>query len=145
MTVPDVGLCSAVAGRPLDPTAALNPKVDIKARIAVRGSHDPVPVRALPADPLNVGLGGRTISVLADGQVISVRERSLHKSAQVLALDHYLELLSRLARAVPGSIPLELTRASGGFTGAHERFATTRPSASIVASPGSRFNVTPGT
>jgi len=106
---------------PFDPTVALNPKVDRKARIAVRGSHYSVPVR-FAGRRLDVRLGGRTITVLAGGQVVAVHERSLHKGAQVLVLDHYLELLTRRPGAFPGSIPLVRARASGGFTAAHERF-----------------------
>jgi len=104
-----------------DPTAALDPKVDRKARIAVRGSHYSVPVR-FAGRRLDVRLGGRSITVLAAGRVVAVHERSLRKGAQVLVLDHYLELLTRRPGAFPGSIPLERARASGLFTAAHERF-----------------------
>jgi transposase len=108
-------------GEPFDPTVVLNPKVDRKARIAVRASHYSVPVR-FAGRRLDVRLGGRTITVLAGGRVVASHERSLHKGAQVLVLDHYLELLTRRPGAFPGSIPLELARASGGFTATHERF-----------------------
>jgi len=104
-----------------DPTAALDPKVDRKARIAVRGSHYSVPVR-FAGRRLDVRLGGRSITVLAAGRVVAVHERSLRKGAQVLVLDHYLELLTRRPGAFPGSIPLERARTSGAFSAAHERF-----------------------
>ncbi len=104
-----------------DPTAALDPKVDRKARIAVRGSHYSVPVR-FAGRRLDVRLGGRSITVLAAGRVVAVHERSLRKGAQVLVLDHYLELLTRRPGAFPGSIPLERARTSGLFSAAHERF-----------------------
>ncbi len=106
---------------PFDPTVALGPKADGKARIWVRGSHYSVPVR-FAGRHLDVRLGGRTITVLAAGRVVAVHERSLHKGAQVLVLDHYLELLTRRPGALPGSVPLSQARTSGAFTQAHERF-----------------------
>jgi len=106
---------------PFDPTVALSPKADGKARIWVRGSHYSVPVR-FAGRRLDVRLGGRTITVLATGQVVAVHERSLHKGAQVLVLDHYLELLSRRPGALPGSVALSQARTSGAFTQTHERF-----------------------
>ena len=106
---------------PFDPNVALDPKADRKARIWVRGSHYSVPVR-FAGRHLDVRLGGRTITVLAAGRVVAVHERSLHKGAQVLLLDHYLELLGRRPGALPGSVPLSQARTSGAFTAAHERF-----------------------
>ena len=64
----------------------------------------------------------RAAAVLAAGRVVAVHERSLHKGAQVLLLDHYLELLGRRPGALPGSVPLSQARTSGAFTAAHERF-----------------------
>ena len=106
---------------PFDPTVSLDPRVDRKARIAVRGSHYSVPVR-FAGRRLDVRLGGRTITVLAGGRVVAVHDRSVRKGAQMLVLDHYLELLTRRPGAFPGSIPLERARTSGAFTAAHERF-----------------------
>ena len=106
---------------PFDPSIPLTAKVDRKARIAVRGSHYSVPVR-FAGRRVGVALGARTITVADGGRVVTVHERSLHKGAQVLVLDHYLELLSRTPGAFPGSLPLAQARASGGFTQAHERF-----------------------
>jgi hypothetical protein len=53
---------------------------------------------------------------------VAVHQRSLRKGAQVLELDHYLELLSRRPGAFAGSTPLAQARAAGAFTAAHERF-----------------------
>ncbi len=108
-------------GEPFDPSVALNPKVDRKARIAVRGSHYSVPAR-LAGRRVQVALGARTIRVSAAGHLVARHERSAHKGAQVLLLDHYLELLTRKPGALPGSIALAQARASGAFTQAHERF-----------------------
>ena len=106
---------------PFDPTVPLRPKVDRKARIWVRGSHYSVPAR-LAGRHLDVALGARLITVCQAGRVVARHERSTHKGAQVLVLDHYLELLTRKPGALPGSIALAQARASGAFTQAHERF-----------------------
>ncbi len=106
---------------PFDPTVALSPKVDRKARIWIRGSHYSVPAR-LAGRRVEVALGARTITVRDGGHSVAVHERSTHKGAQILVLDHYLELLSRRPGAFAGSTPLAQARASGAFTAAHERF-----------------------
>ena len=54
--------------------------------------------------------------------MIARHERSARKGAELLVLDHYLEVLSRKPGALPGSSALAQARAGGGFTAAHERF-----------------------
>ena len=44
------------------------------------------------------------------------------QGAEVLVLDHFLEVLSRKPGALPGASALAQARSGGGFTGAHERF-----------------------
>lgn len=106
---------------PFDATLSLRPKVDRKARIAVRGSHYSVPAR-LAGRRVDVALGARVLTVSHDGGVLAIHQRSLHKGAQVLVLDHYLELLSRRPGAFAGSTALAQARAAGAFSAAHERF-----------------------
>ena len=106
---------------PFDPTVPLRAKVDRKARIAVRGSHYSVPA-AYAGREVEVRLGGGSVTVAAGGRVIARHERSARKGADVLVLDHYLEVLARKPGALPGSSALAQARAGGGFTAAHERF-----------------------
>lgn len=106
---------------PFDASVALRPKVDRKARIWVRGSHYSIPAR-LAGRRVEVALGARILTVRDAGRIVAVHERSLHKGAQVLVLDHYLELLSRRPGAFAGSTPLAQARAAGAFSAAHERF-----------------------
>ena len=125
-TVGAMAAAEVPALRPLpaesfDPTVLLHPRVDHKARIAVRGSHYSVPVR-FAGRRLDVRLGGRTLTVADAGRTVAVHARSLGKGAQALVLDHYLECLTRKPGAFPGSMPLAQARASGAFTAAHERF-----------------------
>ena len=106
---------------PYDPTVALRAKADRKARIAVRGSRYSVPA-AYAGRTVEVRLGGAALTVHAEGREVARHERSARKGAEVLVLDHYLEVLSRKPGALPGSVALAQARADGGFTAAHERF-----------------------
>ena len=67
-------------------------------------------------------LGGGTVTALLGGRVVARHERSAHKGAEILVLDHYLEVLSRKPGALPGSSALAQARSGGGFSAAHERY-----------------------
>ncbi|MCY4638714.1 MAG: hypothetical protein OXC94_00015 [Chloroflexi bacterium] len=68
------------------------------------------------------GRGGAALAAHAEGGGAARHERSVRKGAEVLVLDHYLEVLSRKPGALPGSVALAQARADGSFTAAHERF-----------------------
>ena len=108
---------------PFDATLPLRAKADRKARISVRGSHYSVPAR-LAGRAVAVRLGGGSVTVTEGGRVVARHERSAHKGAELLVLDHYLELLARKPGALPGSSVLAQARACGAFTAAHERYWT---------------------
>lgn len=60
---------------------------------------------------------------ISDGNTpIAQHQRSIRKGAQVLTLDHYLEVLKIKPGALPGATALVQARASGAFTTAHEAF-----------------------
>ena len=106
---------------PYDSTIPLRAKVDSKARIAVRGSRYSVPA-SFAGRELAVRLGGQTITVMDGARIVARHERSVRKGAELLVLDHYLELLARKPGALPGAVALAQARAAGSFTAAHERF-----------------------
>ena len=106
---------------PFDPTVPLRARADRKARISVRGSRYSVPA-AYAGRRLDVRLGGAALSVHAAGREIARHERSVRKGAEVLVLDHYLEVLTRKPGALPGAVALEQARDAGSFTAVHERF-----------------------
>ena len=106
---------------PFEAAVPLRAKADRKARISVRGSRYSVPA-AYAGRTVEVRLGGGTITALAGGTVIARHERSAHRGAEILVLDHFLEVLSRKPGALPGAVALEQARASGSFSAAHERF-----------------------
>ena len=108
---------------PFDPARLLSVRVDTKARVCVRQSWYSVPAR-LSGRRLTVRLGATALEVLEGGAVVARHERALHRGAEVLVLDHYLEVLSRKPGALPGAHALAQARASGTFTAEHEAFWT---------------------
>ncbi len=106
---------------PFDSAVPLRAKADRKARISVRGSRYSVPA-ACAGRSVDVRLGGAMLTVHAEGREIARHERSTRKGAEILVLDHYLEVLSHKPGALPGAVALAQARASGRFTATHERF-----------------------
>ncbi len=127
-TVGDAFAAEAVLLHPLpdeafDCTRLLEAKVDAKARICVIQSYYSVPVR-LARRRVTVRLGARHLEVVdpAGGAVVAAHPRSAHKGSQDLALDHYLEILTRKPGAMAGSTALAQARAKGVFTDSHDRY-----------------------
>jgi hypothetical protein len=71
---------------------------------------------------LEVRLAATSLAVYDGARIVAEHSRSLHKYSQDLVLDHYLEVLSRKPGAFSGSTALAVARASGVFTGDHQRF-----------------------
>ncbi len=60
---------------------------------------------------------------MLDGSaVVASHERAAGKYAEILALDHYLEVLRYKPGALPGATALAQARAAGTFTAAHQRY-----------------------
>lgn len=107
--------------KPFRAVTRLQVRVDNKARICVRQSYYSVPARYAGAR-VEVDLGATTVTVVDGATVIAHHVRSLHKNTQDLALDHYLEVLTRKPGALPGSTALAQARTAGVFTGVHQEF-----------------------
>lgn len=125
-TVGEMAAAEAAVLRPLpadsfDTATTLWPIVDTKARICVRQSFYSVPA-GLSRRRVEVRLGARSFSVVADGKVVARHQRSLHKGEEELVLDHYLEILVRKPGALPGSTALAQARSSGAFGATHDAF-----------------------
>lgn len=112
---------AALPGEAFATFAELSAKVDTKARVSVRQAHYSVPA-SLARRRVAVRLHADRVEVIAGGRVVASHARSLHKGTETLVLDHYLEVLARKPGALPGSVALAQARATGRFTGAHERF-----------------------
>ncbi len=104
-----------------DVAARLSCRVDAKARVCVRQSYYSVPAR-YAGRRLEVRLGATTVTATDGGRVVATHTRSLHKGSEDLVLDHYLEVLGRKPGALAGATALVAARASGAFTGVHQRF-----------------------
>ncbi len=107
-------------GEPFDLTVVSGHRVDRKSRVSVRGCLYSVPA-AHVAKRLDVRVGAETIEVL-DGAVVVARHARGRKGDEVLALDHYLEVLAIKTGAFPGATALARARAGGVFGPVHERF-----------------------
>ncbi len=97
-----------------DPRVLLSCRVDRKSRVCVRQCFYSVPVR----------FAGRRLDVLllSGASVVARHERAQAKGAEVLTLDHYLEVLRLKPGALPGATALARARASGAFSATHDQF-----------------------
>jgi hypothetical protein len=75
-----------------DPARLLTARVDSRARICVRQNYYSVPAR-YAGRRLAVRLSARTVEALDGPRIIAAHERSAGKYAEVLVLDHYLDVL----------------------------------------------------
>ena len=104
-----------------DPARLLTARVDSRARICVRQNYYSVPAR-YAGRRLAVRLSARTVEALDGQRVIAEHERSAGKYAEVLVLDHYLDVLKYRPGALPGATALAQARAAGAFTPSHQQY-----------------------
>jgi transposase len=106
---------------PFDPARLLQARVDARARVCVRQNYYSVPAR-YAGRRLPVRLSARSVEVLDGPRAVAVHERAAGKYAEILVLDHYLEVLARKPGALPGATALAQARAAGTFTAAHQGY-----------------------
>jgi transposase len=106
---------------PFDPARLLQARVDHRARVCVRQNYYSVPAR-YAGRRLPVRLSARSVEVLDGPQVIARHERAAGKYAEILTLDHYLEVLRYKPGALPGATALAQAKAAGAFTATHQRY-----------------------
>jgi Mu transposase, C-terminal domain len=106
---------------PFDPARLLAARVDGRARVCVRQNYYSVPAR-YAGRRLAVRLSATSIEVLDGPQVVARHERAAGKYAEILALDHYLEVLKYKPGALPGATALAQAKAAGAFTATHQRY-----------------------
>lgn len=104
---------------PFDAARLLQARVDTRARVCVRQNHYSVPAR-YAGRRLPVRLSATAVEVLDGPKVVARHERVAGKHAEVLILDHYLEVLKYKPGALPGSSALARAKAAGVFTTAHQ-------------------------
>jgi hypothetical protein len=106
---------------PFDAARLLSARVDARARVCVRRCFYSVPAR-YAGRRLHVRLTASLVQVLDGAAVVACHQRALGKFAEVLCLDHYLEILKIKPGALRGATALAQARACGAFTGAHQRY-----------------------
>ena len=104
-----------------DTRLLLNCSVDRKSRVCVRQARYSVPVR-LAGRRIDVLLGAETVEAYEGPKLVATHERESQKGAEVLNLDHYLEVFRLKPGALPGATALHQARASGAFTPTHDEF-----------------------
>ena len=104
-----------------DPARQLQARVDARTRICVRQCFYSVPAR-YTGRRLTVRLGAATVEVLDGPTLVAAHERAAGKYVEVLALDHYLEVLATKPGALPGATALAQARAAGTFTTSHQDY-----------------------
>jgi transposase len=114
-------LLNDLVAEPFDVALALNCRVDTKSRICVRQSFYSVPVR-YAGRRIDVTLGADRVTAHDGTAVVARHQRAAGKGAQVLLLDHYLEVLAIKPGALAGASALVAARRAGAFTASHERF-----------------------
>jgi hypothetical protein len=104
-----------------DPARLLQARVDARARVCVRQNYYSVPAR-YAGRRLPVRLSASSVEVLDGPKVVARHERAAGKYAEILVLDHYLEVLRYKPGALPGATALARARAAGTFTAAHQAY-----------------------
>jgi len=79
---------------PFDTALTLTPRVDRFARVMVRCNQYSVPARLI-GHRVRVTLSASAVTICDRSAVVARHERAVGKGVQVLALDHYLEILLR--------------------------------------------------
>ena len=95
--------------------------MDARARVCVRQNYYSVPAR-YAGRRLPVRLSASSVEVPGGPRVVARHERVAGKYAEILVLDHYLEVLRRKPGALPGATALAQARAASTFTTAHQAY-----------------------
>ncbi len=106
---------------PFDPTRLLHARTDAKARVSVRQCFYSVPA-PLAGRRVTVRLGATELAILDGDRLVATHERAFQRGAEVLVLDHYLEVLRHKPGALPGAKALAQARTAGVFTATHDAF-----------------------
>ena len=114
-------LLRALPAEPFETGLSLRPRVDRHARVTVRQCQYSVPAR-YAGRRVTVRLSATTVEAYDGAKLVAAHERAAGRHVEVLALDHYLEVLQRKPGALPGATALVQARRSGVFTATHEAF-----------------------
>jgi hypothetical protein len=111
----------ALPAEPFDPARLLAARVDNRSRVSVRQNFYSVPARYV-GHRLGVRLSGHGVEVLDGPKLVARHERAFGRYAEVLTLDHYLEVLKTKPGGLPGATALAQAKATGTFTASHQGY-----------------------
>lgn len=106
---------------PFDSARLLEARVDNRARVSVRQCFYSVPAR-YAGRRLPVRLAARTAEIYDGANLVARHERAVGRYVEVLALDHYLEVLKTKPGGLPGATALAQAKASQAFTASHQAY-----------------------
>ena len=106
---------------PFDCARLLHARVDNRARVSVRQCFYSVPAR-YAGRRLPVRLAARTVEIYDGPTLVARHERAVGRYVEVLALDHYLEVLKTKPGALPGATALAQAKTLGVFTTSHQSY-----------------------
>ncbi|MDT5288545.1 MAG: hypothetical protein QOF88_3434 [Mycobacterium sp.] len=115
---------SALMGLPVeafDCARLLHARVDNRARVSVRQCFYSVPAR-YAGRRLPVHLTARTVEIFDGPTLVARHERAVGRYVEVLALDHYLEVLKTKPGALPGATALAQAKTLAVFTTSHQAY-----------------------
>ena len=115
---------TALMGLPaeaFDCARLLQARVDNRARVSVRQCFYSVPAR-YAGRRLPVRLAARTVEIYDGPTLVARHERAVGRYVEVLALDHYLEVLKTKPGGLPGATALAQAKARGVFTASHQAY-----------------------
>jgi transposase len=104
-----------------DPARSLQARVDNRARVSVRQSFYSVPAR-YAGRRLYVRLAARTVEIYDGPRLVAAHDRAVSRYAEVLTLDHYLEVLKTKPGGLPGATALMQAKTRGAFTASHQAY-----------------------
>ena len=104
-----------------DAARMLQARVDNRARVSVRQCFYSVPAR-YAGRRLPVRLAARTVEIYDGATLVARHERAVGRYLEVLALDHYLEVLKTKPGGLPGATALAQAKARGAFTASHQAY-----------------------
>jgi hypothetical protein len=99
----------------------LHARVDNRARVSVRQCFYSVPAR-YAGRRLPVHLTARTVEIFDGPTLVARHERAVGRYVEVLALDHYLEVLKTKPGALPGATALAQAKTLAVFTTSHQAY-----------------------
>jgi transposase len=117
----EAGALMGLPAEAFDCARLLHARVDNRARVSVRQCFYSVPAR-YAGRRLPVRLSARSVEIYDGPRLVAHHDRAVGRYAEVLCLDHYLEVLATKPGALPGASALAQAKVRGVFTTSHQAY-----------------------